>query len=101
MGNGFRQGGQFLPTLAWTTGSVALGTGLLYAKTRAKTDIGWLGTSVLVATPFVATLGYNLSRPRDAYGGRFLPGSVALGSVRDETGLHRPSIDVLLLNMRF
>jgi hypothetical protein len=101
MGNGFRQGGQFLPTLAWTTGSVALGTGLLYAKTRAKTDIGWLGTSMLVATPFVATLGYNLSRPRDAYGGRFLPGSVAVGSVKDADGVAHPSLDVRLATVRF
>jgi len=59
------------------------------------------GVGLFIATPIAAVVGYNISRPRDTCGNRFLPGSVALGAVSDADGVTHPSLDVRLLSIRF
>ncbi len=111
LGSAFRQEGQFLTTLAWGVGSAVLGLGIYVAGVQLMNrpmgpEVVWdLGEVVMnlgwVAPVVLTTVGCNLSRPRDIFGGRFLPGSVALGSVTDADGAAQPSLDVRLVNFRF
>ena len=115
-GNAFEQDGRFLPTLAYTAGSVALGAGfyaggheVAYGRVIKNYTVAQvvglpligIGVAVLAATPVVAVYGYNRSRPRDSFGSRFVPGSVGLASVRDAEGIAHPSLNVRLLSVRF
>ena len=112
VGSAFGQEGQFLPTLAYTAGTGALAYGLLLGGQTALNGpwgyhgvIGWsmisLGVAGTAAVPLAAVYGYNRSRPRSSYGGRFVPGSITLASVRGTDGLIHPSLNVRLLSMRF
>lgn len=111
-GSGLNQHGKFLPTIAYATATSAVGLGLCLGGTQLKnrsSSVGYhvgegmvySGVGLFIATPIAAVVGYNLSRPRDAYGSRFLPGSVALDAVRDEDGVVHPSVNVRLLSARF
>ncbi len=113
-GSGFVQQGKFLPALAYAAGTSAIGLGLCVGGTQLRNhnshkSIGfsagsgmlYSGIGLFIATPIAAVAGYNLSRPHDAYGSRFLPGSVALGAVSDADGVIHPSLDVRLLSFRF
>lgn len=101
VGGTFRQDGRYLPTLAWTAGTVALGAGLVAVGSRTKVDLTAVGVVVLATTPIVTTYGYNRSRPKETISGRLLPGSFALRPVRDADGVAHPSLDVRLVNVRF
>ena len=67
--------------------------------------VGWsvigLGIGAFVATPIASAYGYNRSRPREDLGGRFVPGSVALGMRRNHEGARYCVVDVHLLDLRF
>ncbi|MCX6841600.1 MAG: hypothetical protein NTX53_04890 [candidate division WOR-3 bacterium] len=110
-GNAFQQHGRFLPTLGWTAGTATLGVVLLDAGTWVDVTsrigpgggaaVSDLGLAVLAAMPIITVYGYNLSRPRDSYGSRFVPGSVGLASVRQIDGTKRPSVNIRFLSVRF
>jgi hypothetical protein len=114
VGKALDQGGKFLPTLAYATGTSAIALGLCLGGTQlrnhnSRESIGfsagsgmlYSGVGLFIATPIAAVVGYNISRPRDTCGNRFLPGSVALGVVSDADGVTHPSLDVRLLSIRF
>jgi hypothetical protein len=87
-GHALRQHGRFWPTLAWSAGSMAVGVGLaafgLSVGSKEGNPLGPMAAVVVgvgVATPLVLpTVGYNLSRPKDALSSRFLPPQVGLAS---------------------
>ena len=83
-------------------GLAGMGTGLVVAALGHSVLNGIPSYAVAVVGPAVgATVGYNLSRTRDSYGSRFIPGSVGLASVRDAAGIAHPSLNVRLLSVRF
>ena len=115
-GSAFGQNGRFLPALAHATVTAALGVGLWWGGTRlayygvidnyhTAQAVGWpvicLGIGTIAATPVAAVYGYNRSRPPERVGGRFVPGSVALGTVRDSSGDLQPTVDFCLVGFRF
>ncbi len=115
MGSSFGQDGKLLPTAAWAGGTTAVGMALIiagsrvyahdpssYPAARIGSAVSLTGAAVVyVAAPVMATVGYNLSRPRDSLGSRLVPGSVGLASVRDAEGIAHPSLNVRLLSVRF
>jgi len=110
LGNAFHQEGRFLPTLAWGVGSALAGLGIYSGGVALMNrvngpDVVWnIGEGLMCSSwvvPVVLTaVGYNLSRPRDPYGARLVPGSVTLGIARSAEGT-RSSVDVRLVSFRF
>lgn len=115
-GSAFGQDGRFLPTLAYATATATLGAGLYWGgrqlayggvidNYRTAKVVGWsvmcLGIGAVAATPVASVYGYNRSRSHEKVGGRFLPGSVALGTARDPSGGLHPALDVRLVDYRF
>jgi|WetSurMetagenome_2_1015567.scaffolds.fasta_scaffold278749_2 hypothetical protein len=112
VGNALDQGGKFLPTLAYATGTSAIALGLCLGGTQLKnhrSTVGsyvgvgmvYTGVGLFIATPIAAAVGYNRSRPRGKFGGRFLPGSVALDVISDADGVSHPAVNVRLLSIKF
>jgi hypothetical protein len=78
VGSAFHQEGRFWPTFGYGAASFGMGALFLAAGSQVFFPLGWVGAAAIVATPVVATWGYNRSRPRDAFGSRFLPPTIDL-----------------------